>query len=114
MGGPLALDGCHLMWGHNNQPNFFVNCEGGVREETRPGGTCGGCCPIVWGIKWREVIKNREIGWALAIDGCRLNILHTTTNHKQAAVTEGSTNGRRDEREVQEKHNTIVLGRHCS
>jgi hypothetical protein len=34
MGGPLALDGCHLMWGHNNQPKVVVGGEGGVRKET--------------------------------------------------------------------------------
>ncbi len=37
MGGPLALDGRHLMWGHNNQPKVVVDGEGGIREETRPG-----------------------------------------------------------------------------
>ena len=37
MGGPLALDGCHLMWGHNTQPKVIADGEGGVREETRPG-----------------------------------------------------------------------------
>jgi hypothetical protein len=33
MGGPLALDGRHLMRGQNNQPKVAVNGEGGVREE---------------------------------------------------------------------------------
>ncbi len=37
MGGPLALDGFHLMGGHNNQPNVVVDGEGGFGEETRPG-----------------------------------------------------------------------------
>jgi hypothetical protein len=37
MGGPLALDGRHLMWGHNNQPKVVINGEGGVGEETGPG-----------------------------------------------------------------------------
>ncbi len=36
MGKPLALDGCHLMWGNNNQPKVVVDGEGGVREETQP------------------------------------------------------------------------------
>ncbi len=58
--------------------------------------------------------KNREIGWALAVDGCRLKILHTTTNHKQAAATEGTMKGRRNEREARGKPNTIVFGRHYS
>ncbi len=34
MGGPLALDDRHLMWGHNNQPEVAVDGEGGVEEET--------------------------------------------------------------------------------
>ncbi len=54
--------------------------------------------------------KNREMGWALAIDGCQLNILHTT----KVAATEGTMKGRRGEREARGKHNTIVLGRHYS
>ena len=58
--------------------------------------------------------KNREMGWALAIDGHRLNILHTTTNQKQVVLTKGSMKGRRDKREVWGKHDTIVLGRHDS
>jgi len=33
----LALDGCRLMGGHNNQPKVVVDGEGGVEEETRPG-----------------------------------------------------------------------------
>jgi hypothetical protein len=37
MGGPLALDGRHLMRGHNNQPKVVIDGEGGVGEETRPG-----------------------------------------------------------------------------
>jgi hypothetical protein len=57
---------------------------------------------------------NREMGWALAIDGCRVNILHTTTNQKQAAAMEGTMKGGRDEREARGKHDTIVLGRHYS
>ena len=39
--------------------------------------------------------KNREMGWALGVDGRRLKILHTTTNQKQAAATEGTMKGRR-------------------
>ena len=75
------------------------------------GGTCGGRCPIVWGVEWRRATKkNREMGWALGVDGRRLKILHTTTNQKQAAATEGTMEGRRDEREARGKRNTIVLG----
>ncbi len=58
--------------------------------------------------------KNRETGWALAIDGRRLNILHTTTNQKQVAATEGNMKGRHDKQKARGKHNTIVFGRHYS
>jgi hypothetical protein len=58
--------------------------------------------------------KNREMGWALAIDGRRLKILHTTTNQKQVAATEGTMKGRRNEQEARGKHDTIVFGRHYS
>ena len=54
------------------------------------------------------------MGWALAIDGCRSNILHTTANQKQAAVTEGTMKGRRDKQEARGKHDAIILGRHYS
>jgi hypothetical protein len=54
------------------------------------------------------------MGWALGVDGRRLKILHTTTDQKQAAATEGTMKGRRDEREVWWKHDTIVFGRHYS
>ena len=58
--------------------------------------------------------KNREMGWARGIDGRRSNILHTATNGKQAAATEGTWKGRHDELEVWGKHDTSVLGRHYS
>jgi hypothetical protein len=58
--------------------------------------------------------KKREMGWALAIEGRRLNILHTTTNQKQAAATEGTMKGKCNEQEARGNHDTIVLGRHYS
>ena len=54
--------------------------------------------------------KSREMGGALAIDGRQVTTSHTTTNQKQAAAMEGSMKGRRDEWEVQGKHDTIVSG----
>ena len=36
----------------------------------------------------------------MALNGRQLEKKHTTTNQKQAASTEGTTEGRRDEREV--------------
>jgi hypothetical protein len=58
--------------------------------------------------------KNREMGWALGVDGRRLKNLHTTTNQKPAAATVGTMKGRRDKREARGKHDTIVFGRHYS
>ncbi len=72
----------------------------------------GDVVPLFGASNGGEQQKNREMGWALAIDGRQLKILHTTTNQKQAFVTEGGMKGRRDEREAQGKHNTIVLGGH--
>jgi hypothetical protein len=39
-----------------------------------------------------------------------LTILNATTSQKLAAATKGSVEGRLDEREVQVKRNSIVLG----
>ncbi len=58
--------------------------------------------------------KTREMGWALAIDGCQLNILHTTTNQKQVAATERIMKGRHNKWEARGKYDTIILGRHYS
>jgi hypothetical protein len=74
----------------------------------------GGVVPLFGASNGGKGQKNREMGWALAIDGHRLKILHTTTNQKQAAAMEGTMKGRRNEREARGKHNTIVLGRHYS
>jgi hypothetical protein len=115
MGGPLVLDGRCLMGGHNNQPKAVINGERGVREETRLGRNVWGTLSHCLGrLMEASNKKNREMGWALAIDGRRLKILHTTTNQKQAAAMEGTMKGRRDEREARGKHDTIVFGRHYS
>ncbi len=37
MGGPLALDGCRLMGGHNNQPKVDNDGGRGIEEERGPG-----------------------------------------------------------------------------
>ena len=74
----------------------------------------GSVVPLFGALNGGERQKNREMGWALAIDGRRSDILHTTTNQKQTAVTEWTMKGRHDEQEARGKHNTIVLGRHYS
>ena len=115
MGRPLALDGHRLMGGHNNQPKVIINGEGGVREETRPGRNVWGSLSYCLGRRMEASDeKNREMGWALGVDGRQLKILHTSTNRKQAIATEGTMKGRRDEREARGKHGTIVFGRHYS
>jgi hypothetical protein len=58
--------------------------------------------------------EKKKVGWALAIDGCRLKILHTPTNQKQAARMEGTMKEGRDEWEARGKHDSIVFGRHYS
>jgi hypothetical protein len=115
MGRPLALDGRRLIGGHNNQPKVDVNGEGGVREETRPGRNVWGALSYCLGRQMEASNKkDREMGWALATDGRRLKILHTITNQKQAAASEGTMKGRRNEREAWGKHDTIVFGWHYS
>ncbi len=54
--------------------------------------------------------KNKNKKYIMALDGRRLMIYYTTTNQKQAAATEGTMKGRRDEREARGKHDTIVSG----
>ena len=115
MGGPLALDGRRSKGGHNNQPKVVVNGEGGIREETRPGRNVWGSLSYCLGHQMEASDKkNRDMGWALGVDGCRLKILHTTMNQKQVAATEGTMKGRYNEREAWGKHDTIVFGRHYS
>jgi hypothetical protein len=58
--------------------------------------------------------KNRNKKYIMALDGRRLKILHTTTNQKQAAATEGTMKERRDKPEARGKHDAIVFGRHYS
>ncbi len=74
----------------------------------------GDVVPLFGALNGGKQQKSREMGWAFAIDGRRLKILHTTTNQKRAAAMEGTMKGRRDEREVRGKQNTIVFGRHYS
>jgi hypothetical protein len=107
MGGPLALDDRHLMWGHNNQPKVVVDSEGVLERRRDRGGTCGGRCPIVWGVEWSSKKKKNYI---VALDGRQLMIYYATTNQKQASLMEGDMKERCDEREVQGKHYAIVLG----
>jgi len=59
----------------------------------------------------RQKIYNKK--YTAALNGRRSMILNATTNQKLAAATEGSMEGRCDEREEREargKRNSIVLG----
>jgi len=47
-----------------------------------------------------KVIKKQKNKIRHGLDGCRSAKKHTTTNQKQAAATEGTMEGRRDEREA--------------
>jgi hypothetical protein len=68
IGRTVDLDGGHLMWGHNNQPKVVVDGEGGVREETQPGRSVWGALSHCLGRQMEASKKNREMGWALAIE----------------------------------------------
>ena len=70
MGGPLALDGCHLKGGNNNQPKVVIEDEGGIEKETRPGQNVWGWLSHCLGRQMEaKDEKNREMGWALGVDG---------------------------------------------
>ncbi len=110
MGGPLALDGRHLMWGHNNQPKVVFDSGGGALERRRDwGGTCWGTLSNCLGHRMeRQKIKIKK--YIVAFDGRRSMIYYATTNPTQAFATEGGMKERCDERQAQGKHYTIVLG----
>ena len=96
---------------HNNQPKVVVNGEGGVREETRPGRNVWGSLSHCLGRQMEASNKkNREMGWALGVDGRQLMIYYATTNQKQAFATEGGMKERCGEHKAQGKHYAIVLG----
>ena len=69
------------------------------------GGTCGGHCPIVWGV---ERSGKKKIHHGLRRPP--LMIYYATTNQKKAFATKGGMKERCDEREAQGKHYAIVLG----
>ena len=63
------------------------------------GGTCWGVFRYHLGAA-NKVTKNKKIKYGVALDGRQLAKKHTTTNQKQAAATEVTMEGRRDEREA--------------
>ncbi len=57
-----------------------------------------------------RLAKMYNIKFTTALNGRRWMILNATTNQKLVALTKGSMEGRCNEREVQGKRNSIVLG----
>ena len=53
--------------------------------------------------------KNKKIKYVMALNGHQSAKQHTTINQKQAFAMEGTSLGRRDEREARGKQGTIVL-----
>jgi hypothetical protein len=61
----LALDGCRLMGGHNNQPKVCIDGGRGIEEERRPGpNMLGGCCHIASSGKLtKKKYDNENMPW---------------------------------------------------
>ncbi len=59
MGGPLALDGRHLMGGHNNQPKVGITVGGALKRRGDWSGTCGGVLSLCLEQQIDEVEKRQ-------------------------------------------------------
>jgi hypothetical protein len=100
MGGPFALDGHHLMEGHNNQPKVGIDNGRGIEEERQLGRN-------VWGDVVSSLGAANQQRNKTTTKICRglrrspTNENHTTTNQKHSGATkevkEGSCN-RQEER----------------
>jgi len=85
---------------HNNQPKVGVFCGEDIGKGGRPRwNVLGRVFAVVWGRRIRRQKKQKN-KIRRGLDGRRLAKKHTTTNQKQAAATEGTMEGRRDEREA--------------
>ncbi len=72
-------------------------------------GTCvGGILPSFGAAN--KVTKNKKNKYVVALDGHQSAKNHTTTNQKQAAATEGTMKGRRDEREARGSAISLFFG----
>jgi hypothetical protein len=85
MGGPFALDGCHLMGGHNNQPKVGINGGRGIEEERRPGWNMwGGVVSLLGAANQQRKKTTTKIHPGLRRPPPNEN--HTTTNQKHAGA----------------------------
>ena len=83
---------------------------GGVLERRRAGRGARGGTPSYRVGRQIDQQKIYNIKYTAALNGHRSMVLNATANQKLAAVTEGSMEGRCDEREARGKRNSIVLG----
>ncbi len=97
MGEPLALDGCCLMGGHNNQPKVGIDGGRGIEEERRPGRNVrGGVVSSLGAVnQWRKIMTTK-IRRGLRQPPTNEN--HTTTNQKHANATKEVKEGSCDRR----------------
>jgi hypothetical protein len=97
LGGPFALDGCHLMGEHINQPKVGIDGWRGIEEERRPGWNVWGSVVSLLGAANQQRKKTTtKIGRGLR----RLPTIenHTTTNQKHAGATKEVNEGSCDRR----------------
>jgi hypothetical protein len=86
MGGPLALDGRHLMGEHNNQPKGGIDGGRGIEEERRPGrNVWGGVVSSLGAANRRRRKTTTKIRRGLRRPPTNEN--HTTTNQMHADAT---------------------------
>jgi hypothetical protein len=70
MGGPLALDGCRLMEGHNNQPKVGIDGGRGIEEEKQLGRNVWGVLSLCLEQRINEEKKLQQ-KYVVALDGCQ-------------------------------------------
>jgi hypothetical protein len=70
MGGPLALDGRHLMGGHNNQPKVGIDSRRALKRKGNRGGMCVGVLSLCLERQIDEE-KKRQQKYVVALDDRR-------------------------------------------
>jgi hypothetical protein len=106
----LALGGRRFANRHNNQPKVGSDGGGDIVEGAQPRrNVCGGCFGCVWGGELSG--KNKQkLKYHEALNGHKTTNENTTTNQKKAAAMEGTTEGRRDEREARGSAISLFFG----